>query len=116
MHDITFITVEDVLAFHADTIQHEGGAPGLRDPALLDSAVAMPQAMFGGAYLHPTLPEMAAAYLFHLCQAHAFVDGNKRAAIIACAAFLDVNGFEFSIAADELFELVIKVKSEAKRS
>lgn len=113
MQNIIFLSVDDVLALHADTIRHEGGAPGLRDAALLDSAVAMPQAMFGGVYLHPTLAEMAAAYLFHLCQAHAFVDGNKRVAILSCAVFLDVNGFEFSVIADELFELVMKVADSA---
>lgn len=104
-----FLSVEDVLAFHADTIAHEGGADGLRDPALLDSAVAMPQAMFGGVYLHDGIPAMAAAYLFHLCQAHAFVDGNKRTAILSSHAFLDVNGFEFSCDPDELYELVLSV-------
>ena len=104
-----FLSVEDVLAFHADTIAHEGGAYGLRDPALLDSAVAMPQAMFGGVYLHDGIPAMAAAYLFRLCQARAFVDGNKRTAVLSSHAFLDVNGFEFSCDPDELYELVLSV-------
>lgn len=109
MAQIHFILVDDVLALHADTIEHEGGAAGLRDAGLLDSAVAMPQATFGGDLLHDGIPALAAAYLFHICQAHAFVDGNKRAAILSCHAFLDVNGWEFSISADELFTLVINV-------
>ena len=109
MASIRFLSVEDVLAFHADTIAHEGGASGLRDPALLDSAVAMPQATFGGDFLHSGVPEMAAAYLFHLCQAHAFIDGNKRTAILSCHAFLDINGWEFSVSADELFDTVLKI-------
>jgi death on curing protein len=109
MTSIRFLSVDDVLAFHADTISNEGGASGLRDPALLDSAVAMPQATFDGDFLHAGIPGMAAAYLFHLCQAHAFIDGNKRTAILSCHAFLDINGWEFSVSADELFDVVFKV-------
>ena len=60
--------------------------------ALLESAVAMPQATYEGAYLHPSLAAMAAAYLFHLCQNHAFVDGNKRAAAFSTVLFLALNG------------------------
>jgi death-on-curing protein len=106
---IRFLSVEDVFALHADTIRNDGGADGLRDAALLESAVAMPRATFGGRYLHADLPAMAAAYLFHLCQAHAFVDGNKRCAVLSCAAFLDINGYEFRVSPDDLFEVVIKV-------
>jgi death on curing protein len=113
MDSIRFLSVGDVLAFHADTIRSEGGADGLRDAALLESAVAMARATFGGQYLHAGLPAMAAAYLFHLCQAHAFVDGNKRCAILSCHAFLDVNGWEFDIGPDDLFALVMQVAASA---
>lgn len=65
---------------------------GIRDVGLLESAVAMPQSQFGGQYLHHGLAAMAAAYLFHLCQNHAFVDGNKRAAAFSCLLFLYLNG------------------------
>jgi death-on-curing protein len=89
---IRFLSVENVLQIHADTIREEGGANGIRDLGLLESAVAMPQAQFDGALLHPDLAAMAAAYLFHIAGNHAFIDGNKRAASLAALVFLDLNG------------------------
>lgn len=90
--EFRFLSVDDVLAIHQDTIEHEGGHAGLRDPGLLQSAVMMPQQKFGGTYLHPTVAAMAAAYLFHIAQNHAFLDGNKRTAAMAALVFLDANG------------------------
>jgi death-on-curing protein len=89
---VRFLSVENVLAIHANTIAEEGGSAGVRDIGLLESAVAMPQATFEGVSLHPGLVAMAAAYLFHLCQNHAFVDGNKRAAAFSTVLFLALNG------------------------
>jgi death-on-curing protein len=60
--------------------------------ALLESAVAAPQASFGGQPLITDGVEIAAAYLFYLCRNHAFVDGNKRTALAACLVFLESNG------------------------
>jgi death on curing protein len=59
---------------------------------LLDSAVAMPRATFGGQYLHKDLYEMSAAYLFHIIQNHPFHDGNKRTGVVAALVFLEING------------------------
>jgi death-on-curing protein len=87
-----FLSVDDVLAIHEDTIGREGGLAGLRDPGLLESAVTMPQQRFAGAWLHPGLPAMAAAYLYHIASNHPFLDGNKRTAAMAALVFLDVNG------------------------
>jgi death-on-curing protein len=64
--EIRFLSVDDVLAIQEDTIRHEGGLGGLRDPGLLESAVTMPREGIGGEYLHPDLAAMAAAYLYHL--------------------------------------------------
>ena len=89
-----FLSVGDVLAIHQNTIAAEGGMGGLRDAGLLESAVLMPQQQFGGDYLHPDLPAMAAAYLFHIAQNHAFHDGNKRTAALASLVFLNINGVE----------------------
>lgn len=69
-----------------------GGSPGLREEALLESAVAAPQATFGGQSVYKDLPEIAAAYLFFICRNHPFIDGNKRAAFGACLLFLRLNG------------------------
>lgn len=89
---IRFLSLNNVLKIHANTIMEEGGSPGIRDVGLLEFAVAMPQSTYAGEYLHDGLPEMAAAYLFHLCQNHAFIDGNKRPAAFATVLFLALNG------------------------
>lgn len=102
MRDIVFLSVADVLLLHADTIDIDGGSYGVRDHGLLDAAVAMPRQQFGGNYLHEDLAAMAAAYLFHLAQNHPFIDGNKRAAVMAALSFLLVNGVESLPAPQEL--------------
>jgi death-on-curing protein len=104
-----FLTLDEVLALHADQIERYGGARGVRDLALLESAVAAPRATFGGRLLHATLPELAAAYLFHLAQNHPFVDGNKRVALAAGIAFLGLNGLWLEADPDELAETVLAV-------
>lgn len=109
-----FLSVQDVLAIHDDTIRHEGGLPGLRDAGLLESAVLMPQQQFGGEYLHPGLAEMAAAYLFHICRNHAFYDGNKRVAALAALIFLRVNGVERLPNPDALEAVTLGVASGAR--
>lgn len=92
MGDIRFLSLEDALTLHDDTIVEEGGEPGVLDLGLLDSAVSMARQQLGGEYLHPDLPSMAAAYLFHLAMNHGFVDGNKRVAFLAAMVFLLENG------------------------
>lgn len=85
------LTVSAVLAIHEVAIKAHGGTPGLRDAALLESAVAAPQASFGGKALIKGGIEIAAAYLFYLCRNHPFLDGNKRTALAACLVFLESN-------------------------
>lgn len=104
-----FLTLDEVLALHADQIARYGGAPGVRDLGLLESAVASPRATFGGRHLHATIPEMAAAYVFHLAQNHPFVDGNKRAALAAGIAFLGLNDLWLEADPDELAEAILAV-------
>lgn len=87
-----FLTVDEVLEIHENQIARYGGTSGLANHGLLDSAVAQPKMTFGGTFLHPDLPSMAAAYLFHLVQNHAFSDGNKRTGAEACLVFLYLNG------------------------
>jgi death-on-curing protein len=88
------LTVANVLEIHAEAISQFGGSAGIRDMALLESAVAAPQASFGGESVYTDLIEVAAAYHFFLCRNHPFVDGNKRAALGACIVFLRLNGIE----------------------
>jgi len=106
-----FLTLDEVLEIHAQQIEIYGGAEGIRDPAGLESAVAIPAATFGGELLHSSIPAMAAAYLFHLCQNHPFVDGNKRSGANAAITFLLMNDWEPEFTADELAGLVLEVAS-----
>ncbi|HYT59003.1 MAG TPA: type II toxin-antitoxin system death-on-curing family toxin [Haliangiales bacterium] len=85
-------TVEAVKAIHAEVLAAHGGSAGLRDEALLESAVAAPQATMMGEPLFTKPVELAAAYLFYLCRNHPFVDGNKRTALATCLVFLSENG------------------------
>ena len=82
---------------------------GVRDLGLLESALAMPQAQFGGEFLHEDIYMMAAAYLFHLTKNHPFVDGNKRAGLATTILFLNLNGRKLVANKDELTDLVLAV-------
>ena len=84
-------TVEAVKAIHAEVLAAHGGSTGLREVALLESAVAAPPATMMGKPLFTDPVEMAAAYLFYLCRNHPFVDGNKRTALATCLVFLSEN-------------------------
>jgi death on curing protein len=93
-NDCFHLTVEIVLEIHKEAIAEFGGSDGVRDMALLESAVAAPQASFGGKSPYADLAEVAAAYLFYICRNHPFIDGNKRAALGACLVFLRLNDIE----------------------
>jgi len=104
-----FLTLDEVLALHADQVERYGGALGIRDLALLESAIAAPTASYQGEFLHGSLYEIAAAYLFHLVKNHPFVDGNKRVALISTIVFLGFNDLALTAEADELTSLVLGV-------
>ena len=108
-----FLNVADAIAIHREQIEQYGGSLGIRDAGLLESALAMPAASFGGDYLHRNLFEMAAAYLFHLVKNHPFIDGNKRVGAMAAYAFLDINDIELVADAGEYAELVLGVATSA---
>lgn len=88
---IYFLTLEDMLEIHDDQINRYGGKSGMRDQNLLLSAIAQPLSTFDGQYLHKTFHDKAAAYLFHVCQNHPFIDGNKRVALVSALIFLTMN-------------------------
>ena len=105
------LTVEIVLEIHAEAIAQFGGSDGIREPALLESAVAAPQATIGGQSPYRDLAEVAAAYLFYLCRSHPFIDGNKRTALGACLVFLRLNGVEPKPDGPDWEELTMAVAS-----
>lgn len=107
--DIFLLKLESVLEIHAYQLGAYGGIAGTRDQALLESAVAMPAAMFAGQYLHRDIFEMAAAYLFHLVKNHPFLDGNKRVGAGAAATFLRMNGIRMTASNGEFADLTLEV-------
>ncbi len=109
MQTPSFLTLASVLRIHARQIERFGGSSGIRDQGLLESALAQPEATFGGEYLHPTLPEQAAAYLYHLALNHPFIDGNKRTAFAAMDAFLRLNGYSINLTNEQAAEMVLQV-------
>jgi death-on-curing protein len=88
---LAYLSVSAVQAIHAEVLKAHGGPPGIRDRALLESAIAAPQATMMGQQLISDPIEIAAAYLFYICGNHPFVDGNKRTALAACLTFLAEN-------------------------
>jgi death on curing protein len=89
--EIKHLTAEAVKAIHKEVLAAHGGARGIRDETLLESAVAAPQATMMGEPLISDPIEIAAAYLFYICGNHPFIDGNKRTALAACLVFLEQN-------------------------
>jgi death-on-curing protein len=106
-----FLNTKRVLQIHESQIRLFGGSSGIRDLGLLESALAMPQASFGGTLLHTDIYEMAAAYLFHIVSNHPFLDGNKRTGTATALFFLKLNGIDHDIDDDALESLVLSVAS-----
>ena len=108
MNEPLFLNSGEILAYHTQQIQLYGGDAGMRDPGLLDSALAQPQ----NTYLYDQtadLYDIAAAYAFHVAKNHPFMDGNKRTALQSALGFLALNGIEISVAADELYAAMIRL-------
>lgn len=104
-----FLSLDEVLELHADQIASFGGTAGVRDEGLLESALAQPQATFGGQLLHPTISEQAAAYLYHIAMNHPFIDGNKRTSFATIDTFVRLNGYALNITDEEAYNLVMEV-------
>ena len=98
---------------HLEVLAAHGGSPGIREEALLESAIAAPQATMMGQPLFTDPVEIAAAYLFYLCRNHPFIDGNKRTALATCLVFLSENALlpEEQLDADAWESLVLGVAS-----
>lgn len=111
MAEPRFFDVSDILAMHAELLELSGGSPGLRDLWLLESAIQQPQSGIGDQYFHPTIPAMAAAYLFYIAKNHAFVDGNKRVAAAACFVFLVEHDFDYDLDDDQIIDMTERVAS-----
>lgn len=101
-----FLSLSETLNIHARQLKTFGGTTGLRDEGLLESALAQLKATFGGEFLHTTIYEQAAAYLYHLAKNHPFLDGNKRTAFAVMDTFLRINGHTLTLTDEQAYTLV----------
>lgn len=104
-----YLTLGELMILHQRIIEQSGGADGLRDLGLAESALAQPQMSFGGAELYPTLAEKAAALCFSLVMNHPFVDGNKRIGHAAMETFLVLNGYEMNADVDDSESMILRL-------
>ena len=108
------LTKEQIILLHGQLIKETGGAEGIRDEGLLDSAISNPFQSFDGKDLYPTVLEKGARLGFGLIQNHAFIDGNKRIGAHAMLVFLVLNDFDFSYTQKELTEIILSVAAGEK--
>src|SRR3989344_2138548 len=107
-----FLTVKDVLLLHNLAIDESGGSHGLRSLALLESAVARPQASFGGEDLYTTIFLKAGALVHSLLRNHPFIDGNKRSSMYSAMTFLELNGYRFVAKQKEVVNFALKIENK----
>ncbi len=112
MKNISYLTLDVVLAVHDNMIEKYGGSHGIRDLGLIQSAIARPQSSFGGEDLYPSIFDKAAALFHSLMFNHAFVDGNKRTSMVSTARFLSLNGYELGV--DEKEFVAFPLRAENK--
>ena len=105
------LSKEQVLLLHSQLIQQTGGSGGVRDYALLESAIEAPFQSFGGNELYPTIQAKAARLGYGLIKNHCMVDGNKRVGTHVMLVFLALNGIELSYTQKELYEIILQVAS-----
>lgn len=103
MDDPIWISVDLAIAIHQRQLAEHGGAEGLRDPGLRESALNRPRHLFAHSDPSPGIPALAAAYAFGIARNHAFIDGNKRTAYVVCRTFLLLNGFDLIASREERY-------------
>lgn len=103
------LTRAEVEELHNAQLERYGGSPGLRDPGLLESALAQPVQELFGQLRHPSVAAQAAAYLYYLSRAHAFMDANKRTALSCALVWLALHDLRLRLNQDELFDLTLAV-------
>ena len=109
---MNYLTPEQVLFIHSRLVTETGGSHGLRDLALLESAVARPRATFDSKELYPDLFTKAAALMDSLINNHPFLDGNKRTGITATGLFFRINGWKLTASSKELVACTMRVAVE----
>lgn len=112
MTEPIFLTLDEVRRLHARSLAEHGGSDGTRDPGLVESALASAKNTF--YYAHGDLFEVEASYAFHLAESQAFIDGNKRTAVVAALVFLARNGVYVRPETWELYSAMIDVAEKKK--
>lgn len=102
MDEPIWVDKPEVLVAHSRQLAEHGGSDGIRDENLLDSALAKPRNVFAYAD-SPTLPMLAACYAFGIARNHAFVDADKRTALVVCEGFLRINGLRVAAPPEEKY-------------
>ena len=108
------LTKRQIILLHDQLIDETGGAHGIRDEGLLESAVLTPMQTFEGTELFPSVEEKAARLGYGLVKNHAFVDGNKRVGAHAMLVFLAVNGIRIWYTQKELSDIIVQIASGEK--
>ncbi|MEJ1967964.1 MAG: type II toxin-antitoxin system death-on-curing family toxin [Rhizomicrobium sp.] len=111
MTDWVWLDPQVLLVVHDEQIAEHGGAGGIRDSGLFESALARARNL--AAYENPDVSKLAAAYAFGLAKNHAFIDGNKRIALIAMELFLNLNGYELAVDDAQCVLVILSVASSA---
>ena len=112
MKNTSYLTLDIVLAIHEEMVERYGGSHGIRDIGLIQSAATRPQSSFGGEDLYQTIFDKAAALFHSLMFNHAFVDGNKRTAMVSTARFLFMNGYELDASQKEFVTFPLNVENQ----
>lgn len=102
MNEPVWVSKKAVLAMHTVQLAEHGGSEGIRDETLLDSALAKPRNVFAYAD-QPDIFRLAASYAFGIARNHAFVDGNKRTALVVSLTFLDRNGWDIVASKEDVY-------------
>jgi death on curing protein len=97
-----WVSKKAVLAMHSEQLAEHGGSGGIRDETLLDSALAKPLNVLAYAD-EPDIFRLAASYAFGIARNHAFIDGNKRTALVGSMTFLDRNGWDIVAPKEEVY-------------
>ncbi len=111
MDDLYFLTLGELVDIHRDQIERYGGRSGIRDYDIISAVVGGARQTYGGRYLNSDVFEMAAEYVFYICQDHPFIDGNKRTALAAGLIFLELNGVTIRDEQGILYMTVMKLAS-----
>lgn len=116
MDDFDFLTFDDILEIHARVLLEHGGADGILNRNVIESAIAQPFASMGGQFLHSDITLMAAAYLYHLASQQGFQDGNKRTAVVAAIEFLGRNGYQLEATDLEVYSITMQIAGPDQRA